>query len=83
VIDLVLLWVLWPRIARGETAGLGWNNFKRARVQALLLVSILPVLLVVTIATFPGGWLEENLPPLRLIPTTRATTLTLTGTQLI
>jgi uncharacterized protein YjbI with pentapeptide repeats len=62
VIDLVLLWILWPRIACGAAVGLRWSAFKRVKVQALLLVSILPVLLVVTIATFPGEWLEENLP---------------------
>jgi uncharacterized protein YjbI with pentapeptide repeats len=72
VIDLVLLWILWPRIARGETAWLGWSDFKRIKVRALLLVSFLPVLLVVTIATFPGEWLEKNLWPVRLIPTTWA-----------
>ena len=70
VIDLVLLWILWPRIARGEATGLGWRDFKRASVRAWLVVSFLPVLLVVTIATFPGEWLEESLPPERLIPTT-------------
>jgi len=69
VIDLALLWILWPRIARGETAGLGWNDFKRVKVLAWLLMSTLPVLLVVTIATFPGE-LQERLPPVRLIPTT-------------
>jgi uncharacterized protein YjbI with pentapeptide repeats len=72
VIDLVVLWILWPRIARGETAGLGRSDFKRVKVRAWLLVSFLPFLLVVTIATFPGEWLEENLPPVRLIPTTWA-----------
>ena len=50
----------------------GWSDFKRVKVLAWLLVSILPVLLVVTIATFPGEWLEENLPPVRLVPTTWA-----------
>jgi hypothetical protein len=69
VIDLVLLWILWPRIVREETAGLRSSDFKRIKVQAWLLASILPVLLVVTIATFPGEWLEK-LPPVRLIPTT-------------
>ena len=65
VIDLVLLWILWPRIARGETAWLRWSDSKRVKVQALLLllVSFLPVLLVFTIAIFPGEWLEENPPP--------------------
>jgi uncharacterized protein YjbI with pentapeptide repeats len=69
VVDIALLWILWPRIARGEAAGVGWRDFKRIKVQAWLLASILPVLLVVTIATFPGEWLEK-LPPVRLIPTT-------------
>jgi uncharacterized protein YjbI with pentapeptide repeats len=72
VIDVVLLWILWPRILREEAAGLRSSDFKRLKVQAWLLVSILPVLLVVTIVTFPGEWLEENLWPVRLIPTTRA-----------
>jgi hypothetical protein len=31
-------------------------------------VSLLPVLLVFTIATFPGEWLDEKLPPLTLVP---------------
>jgi hypothetical protein len=69
LIDLILLWFLWPPIARGETALLGWNDFKRVKVLAWLLASILPVLLVFSIATFPGEWLEENLPSLSLIPT--------------
>ena len=69
VIDLGLLWILWPPIERGETARLRWSDFRQVKVQALLLVSILPVLLVFTIATFPGEWLEENLPPVRLVPT--------------
>ena len=72
VIDLVVLWILWPRISRGETAGLERSDFKRVKILAWLLVSCLPFLLVVTIATFPGEWLEENLPPVRFIPTTWA-----------
>jgi len=60
VIDIALLWILWPRIARGKATGLGWRDFKRAKVQALLLMSVLPVLLVVTIATIPGEWPEET-----------------------
>jgi hypothetical protein len=69
LIDLILLWVLWPPIARGETARLGWSDFKRVKVQAWMLASTLPILLVFTIATFPGEWLEENLPSLPLVPT--------------
>src|SRR5271156_3365648 len=59
VIDLILLWLLWPPIARGGTARLGWNDFKCVKVLAWMLASTLPVLLVGTIATFPGEWLEE------------------------
>jgi hypothetical protein len=69
VIDLVLLWILWPPIARGDTTRLGWSDFKRVKILAWLAVSAFPVLLVVTIATFPSEWLEENLPPVRLVPT--------------
>ena len=72
VIDLVLLWFLWPPISRGGTNLLAWYDLKRCKVLAWMLVSTLPVLLVVTIATFPGEWLDENLPTVRLIPTTWA-----------
>ena len=60
VIDLILLWILWPPISRGETARLGWSDFKRVKVLAWMLASTLPILLVFTIATFPGEWLEER-----------------------
>jgi len=69
VIDLILLWILWPPIARGETARLGWKDFKRAKVLAWVLVSAFPVLLVVTIATFPGEWLEDHIPSFSIVPT--------------
>lgn len=68
-IDLILLWTLWPPIARGEAILLGWNDFKRSKVLAWLPVSLLPVILMFTIATFPGEWLEKTLPTLSIIPT--------------
>ena len=70
VADLVLLWFLWPPIARGQASWLGWSDLGRIKVWVLLLVSVLPVLLVFTIATFPGERLEEKLPSVRLIPMT-------------
>ncbi len=70
LIDLALLWILWPPIARVDTKLLGFSDFRRPKIQAWAVVSVLPILLVVTIATFPGEWLEENLPPVRLVPTT-------------
>jgi hypothetical protein len=70
VIDIALLWILWPSIASGETTRLRGNDFRRVPVLGSLLASSLALLLAVTIATFPGEWLEEKLPPVRLIPTT-------------
>src|SRR5438132_2868389 len=61
VMDLILLWLLWPPIARGETALLTWNDLGRGRVAAWLPASLLPLLLVFTIATFPGEWLDQEL----------------------
>ena len=75
VIDLTLLWILWPRVGRGEVAWLQRSDFERVMVQVWLLVSLLPVLLVFTIATFPGEWLEENLLSMPLVPTTWAAVL--------
>jgi hypothetical protein len=69
VLDLILLWLLWPPIARGDTALLTWNDLGRVRVAVWLALSLLPLMLVFIIATFPGEWLEETLPPVRLIPT--------------
>jgi uncharacterized protein YjbI with pentapeptide repeats len=72
VIDLVLLWLLWPPMARGQTVVLTWQDFKRPKIAAWTIASLLPVLLVFTIATFPGEWLEDALPTVRLVPTTLA-----------
>jgi uncharacterized protein YjbI with pentapeptide repeats len=68
VADLALLWALWPSVARGETTRLGWRDFRRGRVAACALASLAPVLLVFTIATFPGEWLDANLLPIRFVP---------------
>jgi uncharacterized protein YjbI with pentapeptide repeats len=66
--DIALLWILWPPIARGEWEGLASRDLRRPKIIALAFVSLGPVLLVTVIATFPGEWLEENLPSLRFIP---------------
>jgi Pentapeptide repeats (8 copies) len=72
-LDLILLWLLWPPIVRGgETDLLSWSDLGRVKVAGWLLASLLPLLLVFTIATFPGEWLEEALPEVRLVPTTLA-----------
>ena len=51
VLDMVLLWLLWQPIARRQTALLAWNDFRSASVTAWLPVSLLPLLLVLAIAT--------------------------------
>jgi hypothetical protein len=69
VIDLVLLWLLWPPILRGETSLLAWRDFGRAKVLLGLAASLIPLFLVFTIATFPGEWLNERLPSVAWVPT--------------
>ena len=60
VIDLVLLWLLWPSVQRGETDAIHWRDFRTPVVLAALLASFVPVLFVFTVATFPGEWLDSN-----------------------
>ena len=69
LLDILLLWTLWPSIARGQTSWISWHDFHRPRIIAVLLASLVPLLLVFSIATFPGEWLHSNLPSLRLVPT--------------
>jgi hypothetical protein len=66
--DIVLLWLLWPSIVRGERAVLAWRDLPRAKILTLAFASLAPVLLVTTIATFPGEWLEDTLPSMQIIP---------------
>jgi uncharacterized protein YjbI with pentapeptide repeats len=66
--DVVLLWMLWPPIARGERAGLAWRDLRRGKIIALAFASVTPLLLVTAIATFPGEWLENIPPSVRFIP---------------
>ena len=59
--DIALLWMLWPSVARGETAGLAWRDLRRGKIVALAFASLAPVLIVTAIATFPGEWLDDTL----------------------
>ena len=69
IIDLVLLWTLWPAIVRGETASIKWADFRRGSVAAAAIVSIALLLLAFTVATFPGEWLDKSPLTARFIPT--------------
>jgi uncharacterized protein YjbI with pentapeptide repeats len=66
--DIVLLWTLWPPIARGERAALAWRDLRGVKVLAFTCASLAPALLVFTIATTPDEWPQSNLPPMKLIP---------------
>jgi uncharacterized protein YjbI with pentapeptide repeats len=68
VIDLALLWTLWPAIARGETCSIGWRDFRRVPVALSAVASAGMLLLVFTVATFPGELLDENPVRVRFIP---------------
>lgn len=69
-VDLALLWALWPSVARGATTWITWRDLLRGKVTAAALASLLPVLLVFTIATFPGELLNRYIPSLPFVPTT-------------
>jgi uncharacterized protein YjbI with pentapeptide repeats len=41
---------------------MGWRDFYRPKAAVCLAISLLPLLLVFTIATFPGEWLDDHVP---------------------
>ena len=65
VIDLLLLWTLWPSVARGEAMSIALRDFLHWRVVAAALASVVPVFLVFFVAIFPEEWLERVLAPKR------------------
>ena len=69
LLGILLLWMFWPSIARGKLASISWHDLRRPKIMTLLLASLLPLLLIFTISTFPGEWLDANLPSLPLVPT--------------
>jgi uncharacterized protein YjbI with pentapeptide repeats len=69
VFDLGLLWALWPSITRrGALTRLTWADLRSLKLGAAALGTVLVVSLVLTIATFPGEWLENTLPTVGLFP---------------
>jgi uncharacterized protein YjbI with pentapeptide repeats len=67
--DLLLLWTLWPSVAQGETTWITMRDLRHGKVRAAALIGLAPVLLVFTIATFPGEWLDNHIPSLPFVPT--------------
>lgn len=69
VADLALLWLLWPSVARGRTSWIAWRDLRHRVVAACAVASVASVLLVVTVATFPGERLDALLPSVKFVPT--------------
>jgi hypothetical protein len=69
VADLALLWMLWPSIVHRETAFVVWRDLLGSKVVAATLASLIPLVLVFGIATFPGEWLDKKVPSLPFVPT--------------
>jgi hypothetical protein len=61
VIDLALLWLLWPAVMRGEPIRRAWSSKPWSTVIVMVIVILISVPLVFAIATFPGESLEKTL----------------------
>ncbi len=69
LIELTLVWTLWPSIARGEISRLGVLTVRSRRVGVSITLTTLTFVFIAGIATFPGEWLNQNVPSIRIIPT--------------
>jgi hypothetical protein len=71
LLDLALLWTLWPRVVLPETVSTDKSQARRGgfvegvqragTIVGMLLISVFSLPLVFAMATFPGEWLEEKL----------------------
>lgn len=59
VIDLGLLWTLWPSVVRGQAIREAWRGMKWSTFTLMASMSLALVLFVFVIATFPGEKLEH------------------------
>jgi uncharacterized protein YjbI with pentapeptide repeats len=68
LLDVLLLWALWPLIANGAPAWLGLRNLRRREAVGLAVASLSPLLVVFTLATYPGERLD-TMWSVPLVPT--------------
>jgi uncharacterized protein YjbI with pentapeptide repeats len=68
VTDVGLLWLLWPYFRRGKLTKSYWSDFQNGTFVFMSIGSLAAVLFAFSIATFPGEWLEDTLPPMPFIP---------------
>jgi uncharacterized protein YjbI with pentapeptide repeats len=66
-LDLAILWMLWPSIVRAEPPSFSWRDLRAGKAVAAGLASIVLLLLVLTIVTFPGEFFD-GLPSVKFIP---------------
>jgi hypothetical protein len=66
MIDIVLLWALWPAILGGTTR-ITWPRLQKSKFTCA--ASLMILLFSITIATYPNEWQEDVLPSIRIIPT--------------
>ena len=79
VTDLILLWFLWPSVARSEVASVGSPSFIRRTLTALLaFATVLAIVIELVVAIFPGESLEgieESYSPALIAPVAWARTM--------
>jgi uncharacterized protein YjbI with pentapeptide repeats len=68
ILDLAILWTLWPSVARGKKTIITRHDFRRTGVATSTLISFLTLVLVLITGTFPGEWLNRNGVWIRFIP---------------
>jgi uncharacterized protein YjbI with pentapeptide repeats len=56
--DLALLWMFWPAVVRGQSLSFAWRGMRRGTICFMVLLTLLPLMLILTIATFPGEWAD-------------------------
>ena len=67
LIDLALVWYFWPRIRSNDQP----IQLRRRLLNLVgVLASFYVVIFTVSIASFPGEWIDKHLPAVRVIPTT-------------
>jgi uncharacterized protein YjbI with pentapeptide repeats len=61
LIELILLWLLWPAILYGEATRRRWRRIGWGTGSVLVGISFAAIVLMFAIATFPGEWLAAKL----------------------
>lgn len=65
LLDILLLWWFWPKIAMATLVDTWRHRAVRYTVQS---AAVLPLALVFCVASFPGEWLHTVWQPIRFIP---------------